>query len=123
MNDKAQKHILIVLRQPPYGSSLAREALDAVLATAVFEQKLTVLFTGDGVWQLPTAGDSGLIDRKSCAKAIAAFPLYDLKAVYIDSDALQQRNLATAELAVDGKLVNRADMQALLDQADTVLSF
>jgi len=45
-------HILFVMTQAPYGNSLAKESLDALLASGVFEQEVSALFTGDGVWQL-----------------------------------------------------------------------
>ena len=117
-----QKNLLFVLRQAPYGSSLAREAIDAVLAAAVFDQPVAVLFTADAVWQL-IDGEAGAIERKSCAKAIASFPLYDIERLYIDSDALAARRLEATDLVVRCEPVDAAGIRQLLAQADAVLSF
>ncbi|MEJ2418879.1 MAG: DsrE family protein, partial [Exilibacterium sp.] len=44
-----KKKILVVNRHPPYGSSLAKESLDAVLAASAYEQDIGILYIGDGV--------------------------------------------------------------------------
>ena len=46
------KKLLFVLRQAPYGSTLAKDALDAILATSAYEQDLSIAFIDDGVFQL-----------------------------------------------------------------------
>ena len=56
------KKILIHCRKPPYGNSLAREAIDIALATAAFDQALTLLFSEDGVFQLLDQQNSQAID-------------------------------------------------------------
>jgi tRNA 2-thiouridine synthesizing protein C len=46
------KRLLVIMRHSPYGSSIARASIDTVLAMAVFEQPVSLLFAGDGALQL-----------------------------------------------------------------------
>lgn len=43
------RKLLFLLRQAPYGTSHALEALEAVLVAGVFEQQVAVLFRDEGV--------------------------------------------------------------------------
>ncbi len=52
MNQTPSKKLLFISRHAPYGSSLARDALDAVLASSAYDQQLSLLFMDDGVFQL-----------------------------------------------------------------------
>ena len=46
MTAAPKKTVLIVLRHSPYGSGLAKAALDTALATAAFDQAVDLLFIG-----------------------------------------------------------------------------
>ena len=109
--------LLLIIRHAPYHSALSREALDMALACAVFDVDISLLFLGEGVWQLspqqqPTAS-------KSIAKALQALPLYDIDKIYVDSNSLQQRQLAAEQLPLACELLTPQqlpDFQASFDQ-------
>ena len=46
------QHIAIIQRQSPFNSSSGREALDLILALAAVEHQLSVIFSGDAIYQL-----------------------------------------------------------------------
>jgi len=46
------KKIGFIIRHAPYGNHFAQESLDAILASSVYGQILTLIFMGDGVLQL-----------------------------------------------------------------------
>ena len=46
------RRILFVIAHPPHRGALAFELLDELLVGAVFDQRVSVLFVGDGVYQL-----------------------------------------------------------------------
>ncbi len=119
----APKRTLIVCRKPPYGNALAREALDVALTAAVFEQPLAMLFIGDGVWQLLDQQDSAGIKQKNHSKVISAFPLYELTELYIDADAMQQRQLSHDHFVVAVKPLAADELGDFIARFDTVLSF
>ena len=47
--DRGGMSLLVIIRCPPYGSSLARASLEVALAAAAFDQKVSLLFLGDGL--------------------------------------------------------------------------
>ena len=46
------KKITFIITRAAYGSSLGQSALEVILATAIFDQHVSVIFTEDGVFQL-----------------------------------------------------------------------
>lgn len=123
MNTTPAKRTLIVCRQAPYGSALSRAAVDVALATAVFEQALAVVFTGDGVWQLSKQQDSNAIDCKNHSKALSAFGMYDISELYVDGTSLTQRQLDSSDLIIEAKVLDRPSLGQLIDSFDTILNF
>ncbi len=118
------KSILCINRRSPYGSALAREALDAVLATAVFDQAISVLWMDDGIYQLlqtpePTP-DSGHLQ-----KSLGALGLYGVKALYVHKASLEERGIKPAQLRTDITITPLDDEQVadLLTQQQQLLSF
>ena len=72
MSTPSGKRMLVVIRQPPYGSSLGRSGLDTALATAAFDQPVDLLFLGDGVLNLQPGQDSAVLGLKlGCDVAVA----------------------------------------------------
>ena len=70
-----KKTVLMVLRHSPYGSGLAKAALDAALASAAFDQSFDLLFMGDGVLQLQPDQDSHTLGIKNMSRQLASLPL------------------------------------------------
>lgn len=117
------KQIAIVFRQPPYGSSFAREALDTAMAAAAFDQKVSLVFIGDGVWQLLANQQPQAIGQRSLEKQLATLPLYDVDRLYADAAALSQRGLHTGDLSLPVEVLDSDAIATLLRQQDVVLSF
>lgn len=123
MSDPKQKKILILCRKPPYGDALSREALDIALAAAVFDQSLALVFTGDGVWQLLGDQDSSLINCKNQGKLLSALPLYDVSELYVDAEALTQRNIAASDLVLETQLLDAPSLAKFIEGFDVILNF
>ena len=62
------RSVLYLIRQFP--GELANETIDLMLVSGVFEQPTSVVFIGNGVWQL--VGDGSKIERKDTARALNA---------------------------------------------------
>jgi tRNA 2-thiouridine synthesizing protein C len=116
-------HIVVICRQAPYGSTLAREAIEFCLAAGAFGQRLSVVFMGDGVYQLlaDQAPVPGL--AKNHAKLIQSLPLYDIEVVYAEQQSLEVRQLDTAALLENAAVVDHSKISQIIDSADKVLSF
>ena len=117
------KHILLVFRKAPYGNSLAREALDIALAMAAFDQKLTVVFIGDGVWQLLKNQNSELLLTKNHGKVCSALALYDINDIHVEAESMQQKNLCASDLIVDVSISNKSSLTTLMEQSNITLNF
>lgn len=118
------KKILFISRHAPYGSSTAREALDAVLAAAVYEQELSLLFMDDGVFQLLKHQEARAIGQKSLSASLPALPLYGVETIYVHCESLELRKITTDDLVLDDiHMLNNQEVSQLLQEQDQLLSF
>ena len=115
------RHMLFVFRTPPYSGNRAREGLDALLAAAAFEQQLSVLFMGDGVFQL-FPGQSPANGRNQ-HKMLQSLQLYDVERVYFSSSALVDRNISASSIRIRGTLVTDTEISGIMASADHVFTF
>lgn len=119
-----RKKILLVSRHAPYGNSLAREAVDAALAAAIYDQDLSVLFMDDGVFQLLKNQSAQEIQQKDFSSMLSAFPLYDIENIYLHKESLEQRRITSDELILEELCeLNNSEVASLLNQQDHILSF
>lgn len=117
------KKILLILRKPPYGNSLAKEALDVALAMSVFEQELAILFLNDGVWQLLENQQGEGIPTRNIAKTLAAFPLYDIDQIFVAQSDLVMRELDKKQLSLPAQILLDEQVPDFIDSYDVVLNF
>ncbi|GJM12968.1 MAG: protein TusC [Pseudohongiella sp.] len=114
--------ITFISRTAPYGSNRANLCLDIALASAVFEQDVNYVFTGDGVYQLLKGQDGAAIDSKTLGNALETLALYGIEKVYADRGSLSQRGIDEAEILPDLQLVDAASITKLIEQSDTVFN-
>ena len=119
----AGRNTLIVIRHTPYGSSLARAALDAAKAMAAFEQAIDILFLGDGVLHLMPDQDGAAIGVNNVSKLLASLPLYDIDSVYVDAASAAKYRLAASDTPIAGQFLDQAQIQQLLSRNDHLLGF
>lgn len=118
----ALDYTLIVVRHSPYGSSLAKAALDTALTTAAFERPLKLLFIGEGVLQLlPDQKTAGGV--KNIARQLASLPLYDIEEVFVDAATVTSYKLDCAAMPLKASALNDTQMQRLMAEATHVLGF
>ena len=114
---------LFIQHRAPYQGYGALETLDALLVAAAFGQNPSVLFQGDGVWQLLQPQQPQLIGRTSVAAQLEALPLYDVNDVYVDEDSLTARGLNVTQLTLSVTLVKPRDMAAFIAQHSPIIRF
>ncbi|ROS00075.1 tRNA 2-thiouridine synthesizing protein C [Sinobacterium caligoides] len=117
------KTLLFILRHSPYQTNLSKEAIDAALAGAVFEQRIQLLFTGEGVWQAVGNQQSEAIASKSIEANLQALSLYDIEDIYIDQDSLSQRGIPPQQIALSAKCIDTELAKRLIKDCDQILSF
>jgi tRNA 2-thiouridine synthesizing protein C len=124
MNQTPSKKLLFISRHAPYGSSLAKDALDAVLASSAYDQQLSLLFMDDGVFQLLKNQVSADITQKSFSATLPVLPLYEINSIYVHYESLEKRQIKINELVLDSvQIIDSAAVCSLLAQQDQLLSF
>ena len=123
MSSADKKSLLVVIRRSPYGSSLARAAVDTALAAAAFEQPVKLLFMGDGVLQLLPNQDSPRIGAKNLGRLLASLPLYDVETVYIDAAAATLYGVELTGLPVTTQALDGGGIHQLMTSCDHILGF
>lgn len=118
------KRTLALCRQAPYGSALAREGLEAVLAAAAMEQAPHLLFMGDGVFQLLHGQAPEAIQQKNLHRNLQVLPMFGVETIYICRRSLEARGIDAEQLKLPGTAIKLiADTGAFIAAYDTVLSF
>lgn len=111
------RRFLFVVAHTPHRGALATELLDELLVGAVFEQKVSVLFIDDGVFQLIDNGQT----QANAARGYRALPTYDITGVFVDGSALKQRGLTPGLLAIPARALSRAAIRKLIANQDVVV--
>jgi tRNA 2-thiouridine synthesizing protein C len=131
------KKFLYLNRKAPYGTIYAWESLEVVLIGAAFDQDVSLAFVDDGVYQLTKGQDTREIGMKNFSATYAALGDYDIKKIFVEKESLDERGLTLDDLQhlvwededndwaeKDSiRLVSRAEMAAVMDDADVVFSF
>jgi tRNA 2-thiouridine synthesizing protein C len=106
--------LLLLMRQPPYASGHALEAVDVALVAAAFDFKVAVLFAGAGVWQLATGQDGGALGTRTQGKVLAALPHYDVTDVFVCADSLAATGLKMEDLVLPVRTLSLPEQRALI---------
>ncbi len=106
------KSVLYLIRRRP--GIAADETTDLMLVSGVFEQRTSVLFLDDGVYQL-----LGLGERQSSLKALSA---YDVQDLYVAADSLASRQVSADAIELDLRIVDRHAVRQLIADHDLVLT-
>ncbi|MDH2998451.1 sulfurtransferase [Pasteurellaceae bacterium LFhippo2] len=118
--------IAFLFTQPPFGSSISREGLDALLAASAFcdEQEIAICFINDGVFNLLAHQQPQTILQKDHISTFKLIELYDLTECFICQDDVAQRGLSQAEWILSNmQFVSRDVIFNTLNQAEKVLTF
>lgn len=114
---------LFILRQSPYSSQLAREALDMALAFAAFDQEVAILFMGDGVYQLLEQQSTLQHGVRNIGKSLDSLALFDIEKVFICAKSLKQRQLQDTALKPLGKKLQPREIGHLISDSHKVFNF
>ncbi|WP_162063518.1 sulfurtransferase complex subunit TusC [Vibrio taketomensis] len=112
-----------LFRSAPHSSSAGREGVDALLAASAYCEDISVIFTGDGVYQLLQGQQPSEILSKDYAPMLKLFDLYDIEQVYVCQTSLELRGLAQADLVIDAERLDSEALSMQLHQAGKLLSF
>lgn len=115
------KKYLFVLRRMPHSGNHVQEALDMLLTTAAFDQQVSALFADDGVLQLKSGQNPAALGLNDTAAVFRALELYDVNALYVEIESLQDRGLEIGDLILPVQAIHRGDVNQLMRQHDIVV--
>ena len=131
------KKFMYVNRKAPYGTVYALESLEVVLIGAAFDQKVSLAFVDDGVFQIVKGQDTGGIEMKNFSPTYSALGDYDVNQLYVERESLEERGLTVDDLMhltwededddwaeKDSiRVVSRSEMAKIIESQDVVFSF
>ncbi len=117
---QASRRVLVICRNSAGAGTRAREALDIALAFGAFDQPVSLLFSGDGVWNL-VAGQSGEATR-SMERLLGALPDYGIEPLLADAESLAVRGILTEQLLPGCRLLDRDAVASLVDANELFFS-
>ena len=109
------KKIMFVLQRAPHGSIYPYEGLEFVLITAAYEQDLSLVFVGDGVYNLKKDQDTTEIGIKGFVKTYRTLGDYDVEKVYVDKSSMEERGLKPEDLIIDVQMKTAAEINAIMN--------
>lgn len=116
------KSMLIISRQAPWSGTGPREALDIALAGGAYDLPLAMLFLDDGVFQLATAQQPAQLQQKDLAANLAALPMFGVDELYVCSASLARRGLQQLAANLSVQALGDAELAALIDRFDCVIT-
>ena len=117
----ARKRILFLNRRAPHGTIHAQEGLEVVLISAAFEQRVSLAFMDDGVYQLKREQDPGPLGMKDFSRTFRALDDFEVEALYVERESLEARGLDASDLVTAVRVVDAAALGAILESQDVVL--
>lgn len=118
--------IAFLFTQPPFGSAVSREGLDALLAASAFcdETEIAVCFWQEGVFNLVAGQQPSVILQKDHIATFKLLSLYEIDACFACETSLAARGLTTTPLILPQiHRVSSAAILQILKDAEKVLTF
>ncbi|HZJ94267.1 MAG TPA: sulfurtransferase complex subunit TusC [Thiopseudomonas sp.] len=116
------KSVLLISCQAPWAGIDAAEALDIALAAGAFDLPLSMLFMGDGVFQLLDQQQPQLLEQKDLSANLHALPMFGIDQLYVAEQCLNQRGVDKSQLAVNAEPLGDSQIQQLIGQFDHVVT-
>ncbi|RRJ84781.1 sulfurtransferase complex subunit TusC [Aestuariirhabdus litorea] len=117
------RSLCILTSKAPYGGLAAKEALDAALIGAAFDLQVSILFDGDGVYQLLGQQNPAALGQKTFSAPLPALELYGIERLLASRDALESRGITREQLCIEVELLSSEALAQHLNDTDIVLGF
>ena len=116
------KSILIRMSKSPYSGLPSGEQLETAMVAATFEQEVSILFIGEGVFNLLPAKETKEAEGYNIGKMLLALPTFEVNDLFICERSLEQRQIGASNLPKNAKVITLEDQRRLIKTTDAVLS-
>ena len=117
------KDLLVILKSSPYRTPLSKLALDLAITFATFDQKVSILITGDGCFQLHPDQNTEHSHHRNHLKTLNSLRLYDIENIYIDSISLKNSGLDSNNIDEKFKIISNDFAKQLISDSDHIFGF
>ncbi len=115
--------LAIINSKAPFSSTYGKDALDIALIFGSFEQKVSLFFQGDGVYQLIDDQNATLLSIKDYLKTFSAFEFYDIEDIFVCQQSLSNRQLSENFHISDVQVLPSIEFSTALNRHQHVLRF
>ncbi len=122
-SEQNSKRFLCVNRRAPHGTIYALESLEVVLAATAFEQRVTVLFLDDGVFQLVKNQNTDALGVKNFSPTYKALEMYEVERVVVERESLDRRGISEDDLIIPVEVLAEDEISELFESHDILLNF
>ena len=116
------KSVLVRMSKSPLNGLISGEQLETAMVAAAFEQEVSILFIGDGVFNLLPAKETNEVTGYNIEKMLLALPTFEVNDLFICERSLEQRQLGVSHLPENAKVITFEDQRRLIKATDVVLS-
>ena len=116
------KSVLIRMSKSPLNGLISGEQLETAMVAATFEQEVSILFIGDGVFNLLTDQETQEVKGYNIEKMLLALPTFEVNDLFVCERSLEHRQIGVSNLAKNAKVISIEEQRRLIETADVVLS-
>ncbi len=116
------KRFMYVNRRAPHGTIYAQESLELALITAAFDQKVSLVFLDDGVYQLKKNQHTTALAMKNFCKTFRALEDYEIDKIYVEKESLLSRGLTAQDLIISVEILSAERLSSVMAQQDVIIS-
>ena len=117
------KNIFFIIDKPLHGNILTQEFIDIALMAAAFDQRVLMVFEGDGVYALLKQQTPEAIGLKNSSPLLKALSLYDINDVFVEAESMRERGLSSEQFVIEVNVCPRAELKQQQEAADQLFSF
>lgn len=114
-------NIALVQTKAPFDDVYARETQDLILALAAVEHCVTIIYSGDAIYQLIKGDDSAILGVKDLRARQKLYSLYDIEALYVCEESLSARGFSQQDLTIEATVLTPLELRALLSAQHHIL--
>ena len=116
------KSVLIRMSKSPLNGLISGEQLETAMVAATFEQEVSILFIGDGVFNLLPDQATQEVKGYNIAKMLLALPTFEVNNLFVCERSLEHRQIGVSNLSKNAKVISFEEQRRLIETADVVLS-
>lgn len=117
------KKIMFVMQRSPHGSIYPYEGLEFILISGAYEQDISLVFVGDGVYALKKDQDTSGIGIKGFVKTYRTLNDYDINKIYIDQKSMEERGLKLDDLVIAAEIKTSMEINQLMQEQHAIFPF